>query len=203
MPRWKLVNTDGIEVQADIGVARTQVTAGVVRILFDRDRRRTAPVCGIGINAVRPGEIDGGIEPMPVALAIGSLQSVVILITIVGQLHDVFELGHAIQLEHRIKRPRTISGFQLVAAAVQTTNGAVIQAAHLESICCMGAKVAHGDCVVSEKLVLNRGTVILDSWRLQIRNGSENVKRGCAGGIGAKGWKTTQSSGASTGTCNS
>src|SRR5215471_7859130 len=51
----------------------------------------------------------------------------------------------------------------------------------------MRAKVGHGDCVVSEYLLLNRGVVILDSRRFQIRNSSENVIRRCARGIGTIG----------------
>src|SRR5215467_2476465 len=63
---------------------------------------------------------------------------------------------------------------------------AVIQAAVQETVGTMGAEVAHRDCVVPEQFVLNRGTVVLDPWRLQIGDRSEDVKWRCGLGIRAK-----------------
>src|SRR5215469_10700369 len=114
MHLWKVVYQAGIEVQPDIGVARTLITLRVVRILLDREgralagSRRTAAVYGIGVNAVGPGEVKHGVQPMPIALTVGCLQGVIARVAIVGQLDDVRKVGHAIQLEYRIKRARAI-----------------------------------------------------------------------------------------------
>src|SRR6516225_1326418 len=51
----------------------------------------------------------------------------------------------------------------------------------------MGAEIAHRDRIIPEQFVLQRGTVILDSWRLQVRNRSEDVKRRGGRRVGAKG----------------
>src|SRR6267154_5120711 len=194
-PVGKIVDHAGIKVQPDIRVARAQVAAGIVRILRDRNGRRTASIHGIGVNTVRPGEVNQGVEPMPFALAVSYLHRVVAGVAIVGQLHDVLEIGRSIQLVHRVKRARTIPSC-LLHTTHDAANGAVIQAALQQTICSVGTHITHGDCVVSEQLVLNRGVVILDSWRFQIRNSSEYVKRRCASGIGAiglerQGWVRT------------
>src|SRR6266705_124452 len=120
----KLVDHAGIEVETDVCVTRALVTPGIVRILLDRKCRQTAAINGIGVNTIRPGEVDHGVEPMPIALAVSHLHGVVAGVAIVGQLDDVIEVGHAIHLKHRIKRARTIPGGQPPAA-----NGAVVQAA--------------------------------------------------------------------------
>src|SRR5258708_7937866 len=91
-----IVNDTGIEVQPDIGVARAQVAAGIVRILLDRNCRSTATIHGIGVKAVRPGEINRGIQTMPIPLAVSCLQGVVAGVAIVGQFGDVTEVVHAL-----------------------------------------------------------------------------------------------------------
>src|SRR5580700_3018372 len=129
-PAREVVDHAGIEVQPDIRVARALVTAGIVRILLDRNCRPTTAIHGISVNAVRPGEVDHSVEPMPIALAVSHLHGVVAGVPIVCQLHDVIEVGHAIQLIHRIKRARTIPGGQLdTIDGVPTANGTIIQAA--------------------------------------------------------------------------
>src|SRR5439155_19652833 len=110
----KLVNHAGIKVQPDIRVARTLVTLGVVGILHDRKRGRTAAVYGIGINTIRPRKVDHSIEPMPITLTISRLQGIIAGVSIIGQLDDVIEVGHTIQLVHGIERARTVPGLQLL-----------------------------------------------------------------------------------------
>src|SRR6266850_6925482 len=51
----------------------------------------------------------------------------------------------------------------------------------------MSADVADGKNIIPEKLVLDGGVVVLDSWRPQGRNGPENAEGRCARGIGAIG----------------
>src|SRR5882762_4028544 len=133
-PAGKIVDHPGIKVQPDIRVARALVAAGIVRILRDRHGRRTATIHGIGVNTVRPSEVDHGVEPMPFALAVGHLHRVEAGVPIVGQLHDVIGIGRSIQLVHRVKRARTIPGC-LLHTTYDAANGAVIQAALQQTIC--------------------------------------------------------------------
>src|SRR5207245_8077025 len=47
----------------------------------------------------------------------------------------------------------------------------------------MSADVADRKDIILEQFVLDGGVVVLDSWRLQIRNGSENAERRRARGV--------------------
>src|SRR6266513_3886520 len=67
-PFREVVPDARVEVPPNIRVAGALVTSGIVRILRDRKRRRTAAIDGIGVDAVRPGEVDYGVEPVPIAL---------------------------------------------------------------------------------------------------------------------------------------
>src|SRR5262245_23935888 len=139
----KVIDDSGIEVQPDIRVARTLVARGIERILFDRQSGRTAAVYGVGIDTVRPCEIDHGVEPVPIALTVGCLQGVVAGVSTIGQLNDVSEVRRAVQLEYRIKRSTAIQGRRVEFCSrrssllsgvvwiviVPTANRSVVQAA--------------------------------------------------------------------------
>ena len=115
-PFREVVPDARVEVPPNIRVAGALVTSGIVRILRDRKRRRTAAIDGIGVDAVRPGEVDYGVEPVPIALPVGDLHRVVARIAAVGELVDVLECRHTASLENRVKRPVAIERSGIVSA---------------------------------------------------------------------------------------
>src|SRR5690348_14052502 len=105
----EVVNDARIEVQPDICVTVPLVALGVVGILLDWQSGSTSAVYGIGIDTIRPREVEHGVEPVPITLSISSLQGVVARVAVVGQLDSILvQRITAAILEYRIKRARTI-----------------------------------------------------------------------------------------------
>ena len=109
---------------------------------------------------------------MPIPLAEGGLKRVVMLISIVRELHDVLvgwsQGATDVGLENRIKRPAAIKGSvvargtswsNLLAAvvAVITSQRSVIQASLVKKVLPLRSDVGNGDHAVSEHLVLDGG----------------------------------------------
>ena len=139
---------------------------------------RAATVCGIIVNTVRIGEVVLRIDVVPISLAEGGLKRIVVLISIVRELHDVIvgwsQRATNVSLENRVKRPAAIkrgvvargtrrSSLLPAIVAVITSQRPVIQASLVKKVLPLRSNVGNGDYTVLEDLVLDGGRVVVNS----------------------------------------